>query len=172
MARELLWSEDRDIPSPQFRAVSQELTDLFEDESAPTEVQEIKGKLLELYAALKSASLTNASLTSRTLPNDLDPSAAVELPRRFTMLWHLLGDSLASLVRLPFFLLPLLFHMPLYIIAKRVGKIITADEVEAEAQNKIVLGLLVLLVAYPALFAFLWLLLFLNPIGGAIAFIL
>jgi cobalamin biosynthesis protein CobD/CbiB len=74
---------------------------------------------------------------------------------------------MASLARLPFFLFPLIVHMPIYIMG-RLGARLAAEE-ETQAQNKIMYGLLILLVIYPAAFFFLWALLWYTPTGALLA---
>lgn len=80
----------------------------------------------------------------------------------------LIHDSAACLMRLPFFLLPLMFHTPLYIMG-RLGASLVEDEEETQAQNKVVFGLLFLLLIYPATFMFLWALFWFTPTGALLA---
>jgi hypothetical protein len=71
-------------------------------------------------------------------------------------------------MRLPFFLFPLLVHMPVYILG-RLGAQLVEDEEETQAQNKVVFGLLFLLLIYPANFFFLWALFWYTPTGAFLA---
>ena len=75
---------------------------------------------------------------------------------------------MASLVRLPFFFIPLIVHLPAYAMS-RLGARLVQDEEETQAQYKIIFGLLLLLAIYPAMFIFLWALFWLTPIGGVAA---
>lgn len=82
----------------------------------------------------------------------------------------LIKDSFAVLIRLPFFLFPLIVHLPAYIVG-RLGAKIVEDEEETQAQNKVVLGLLVsTLMVYPAIFLFIWAFCWYTPIGALISF--
>lgn len=58
--------------------------------------------------------------------------------------------------------------MPVYIMG-RMGARLVEDEEETQAQNKVVFGLLSLLLIYPAAFFFLWALFWYTPIGGLLA---
>ena len=80
----------------------------------------------------------------------------------------LLRDTAAVLVRLPFFLFPLIVHLPAY-VASRWAAGLVEDEEETQAQNKIVLGLLSLLCVYSMAFMFLWALFLYTPLGAVVA---
>lgn len=84
-------------------------------------------------------------LTSLPIPRALDPSRPTPLPSRLATLSLLIRDTIACLVRLPFFVGPLLLHAPAYIVA-RLGARLAEDEEETQAQNKVVFGLLLLLI--------------------------
>lgn len=58
--------------------------------------------------------------------------------------------------------------MPVYIMG-RLGARLAEDEQETQAQNKVVFGLLSLLLIYPATFFFLWALFWYTPIGALLA---
>jgi glycerol-3-phosphate O-acyltransferase/dihydroxyacetone phosphate acyltransferase len=77
-------------------------------------------------------------------------------------------DSISSLARLPFFLFPLIVHIPVYVMG-RLGAQLVEDEEETQAQNKVVIGLLLLLLIYPAAFFFLWALFLYTPTGALLA---
>lgn len=128
----------------------------------------IKHHLLTYYSLLQSTHLTNGVLSSLPLPATLDPHRPVSLPSRVLTLLILIRDSLSSLVRLPFFLLPLAIHLPAYLLA-RYGARLVEDEEETQAQNKIAFGLLFLLMMYPATFLFVWSFLRYTPVGALIA---
>jgi hypothetical protein len=83
-------------------------------------------------------------------------------------LFFLIGDSASSLVRLPFFLFPLIVHMPIYIMG-RLGAHLVEHEEETQAQNKVVAGLLFLLMIYSSAFWLLWALFFYTPTGAVLA---
>jgi hypothetical protein len=51
----------------------------------------------------------------------------------------------------------------------RLGARLAEDEQETQAQNKVVFGLLSLLLIYPAAFLFLWALFWYTPIGALLA---
>jgi glycerol-3-phosphate O-acyltransferase / dihydroxyacetone phosphate acyltransferase len=51
----------------------------------------------------------------------------------------------------------------------RLGARLVEDEEETQAQNKVVFGLLSLLLIYPATFFFLWALFWYTPIGALLA---
>ena len=57
------------------------------------------------------------------------------------------------MIRLPFFVVPLATHFPLYVVGKLTLRLINSDEPESFAQNKIVFGLLLALLtcAFPPL---------------------
>ena len=120
------------------------------------------------HSLLRATNLTNATLSGLPLPDTLNTQQATRLPSRITTLSVLFRDSLASLIRLPAFLPPLIVHIPAYAVA-RVGARLVEDEEETQAQNKIVFALLLLLAIYPAVFFFLWALFFMTPTGGIIA---
>jgi glycerol-3-phosphate O-acyltransferase / dihydroxyacetone phosphate acyltransferase len=72
------------------------------------------------------------------------------------------------LVRLPFFLIPLLVHAPAYAVS-RYGAGLAVDEEESQAQNKIAFGLILTATSYGVLFWILWAVFWLTPIGAALA---
>lgn len=74
---------------------------------------------------------------------------------------------MSSLIRLPFFLLPLIIHLPIYIITKSSLRL--SDFEEEFAQNKIALGLALAALTYLGLFSVAWWILFLVPFGSLIA---
>jgi glycerol-3-phosphate O-acyltransferase / dihydroxyacetone phosphate acyltransferase len=159
MARQLLWRFDTDIPLPQFRSLFQRcasgpfclrnavftqvhsLVEHFADDKTPNGLKRV---LTELTQALKEANLTSSSLGPTTLPRDLDPSKQVPLPSRLSTLFTLVKSTLSSLVRLPFFAIPLAVHLPVYCAGKLVIPLVNPSEPESFAQNKIVFGLLLL----------------------------
>ncbi|KAF8973307.1 hypothetical protein BDZ97DRAFT_1780750 [Flammula alnicola] len=69
---------------------------------------------------------------------------------------------------LPFFFIPLIVHIPVYIMG-RIGARLVENEEETQAQNKVAFGLLSLLLIYPATFFFLWALFRYTPTGALLA---
>ncbi|KZW01901.1 acyltransferase [Exidia glandulosa HHB12029] len=167
-ARDLLWGSERNVKLPDFVAVSQTLVDLFSTPDIPG-LPQLKQKLLAYHSLLKSTKLTHADIAALPLPRELNPSRSdVPLPSRLSTLSLLLRDTLACMVRLPFFLLPLLVHAPAYYMS-RFGAGLAQDEEETQAQNKVVFGLIFLGITYPTLFFALWALFWLSPIGALLA---
>ncbi|ETW82495.1 hypothetical protein HETIRDRAFT_458415 [Heterobasidion irregulare TC 32-1] len=99
-----------------------------------------------------STQLTNSVLSALPLPDTLDPYRPVPLPS----------------LRLPLFIFPLMIHLPAYVMA-RLGARLVEDEEETQAQNKILFGLLLLVLIYPAAFFFLWAFLWYTPVGALFA---
>ncbi len=128
----------------------------------------VRRRLLEYYSLLKSCKVTHATLTDLPLPRNLSPHIIVPLPSRLRTLVLLIRDTIAVLVRLPFFAFPLLVHMPAYAAAKWAGHLVEHEE-ETMAQNKIVFGLVLLLLIYPTVFYFLWALFLYTQIGALVA---
>ncbi|KAI0355696.1 glycerol-3-phosphate-acyltransferase [Trametes cingulata] len=168
MARDLLWPEERSINLDDFVTISQTLVDLFSTPDLVPNINAIKRHLLTYYSLLESTHLTNAVLSSLPLPSTLDPRQPVPLPSRLYTLSLLIRDTFALLVRLPFSIVPVVIHAPAYVMG-RVGARMVEDEEETQAQNKVVFGLLLLLMIYPAAFFFVWAFLRYTPIGAIVA---
>ncbi|KZV60113.1 hypothetical protein PENSPDRAFT_760185 [Peniophora sp. CONT] len=168
MARDLLWPDESSLALEHYVPVSQTLVDLFSTPDPTTDFKHVKHALLEYYALLQSTHLTNAVLASLPLPKTLDPSRPVPLPGRLKTVLVLLRDTLSSLVLLPFFVLPLCIHAPAYVMG-RLGARLVEDEEETQAQNKVIFGLLCVLLAYPTAFSLLWAFLYYSPIGALIS---
>jgi glycerol-3-phosphate O-acyltransferase/dihydroxyacetone phosphate acyltransferase len=98
----------------------------------------------------------------------LDPKNPATIPSRLYTLLILIRDSLAVLIQLPFFLVPLLIHTPVYVMG-RLGAKLAETEEETQAQNKVALGLISVLLIYPATFFFVWSMLWYTSIGAVIA---
>ena len=141
------------------------LVDLFCTPDLVPNLTAIRRHLLTYYSLLQSTHLTNAVLSSLPLPETLDPQRPIPLPSRLFTLSLLIRDTLALLLGLPFFIGPLLIHVPAYAFA-RVGARLAHDEEETQAQNKVVFGLLLLLLIYPATFFFFWAFLRYTPLGA------
>lgn len=170
-ARQLLWGDDDRIPLKDFRAVSQSLVDLFSPASPrAAQAASARAVLIEYDSVLRSNGFTNASLNALPLPRILDPRTPAAPPARLRTLWALTKTSLTAVVLLPFFLLPLLAHLPVYAIGKSTQLYLNSVEAEAFAQNKIVFSLLALIFAvYPAIFFATWALWLFTPLGLLVA---
>lgn len=107
-------------------------------------------------------------LSSLPLPRSLDPNTPTTVPGRLFTLLILVRDSISALIGLPFFLFPLIVHIPVYIMGRWGASLVEAEE-ETQAQNKVVFGLLSLLLIYPATFFFLWALFWYTPVGALLA---
>ncbi|KAI5982765.1 hypothetical protein F5J12DRAFT_944409 [Pisolithus orientalis] len=168
MARDLLWEKERSIDLNDFVTVSQTLVDLFSTKDATSNYNSVRRHLLEYYSLLQSTHLTNSVLASLRLPATLSPTHPTPLPSRLFTLSILMRDTLAALIRLPTFFLPLLLHFPVYIIGRRAARL-TEHEEETQAQNKVVVSLLLLLLIYPATFWILWAVLSYSSTGALVA---
>lgn len=144
------------------------LVDLFSDPNVTTNFKFVKRYLLGYYSLLQSSHLSNSVLSSLPLPRSLDPNTVTTVPSRLYTLLILFRDSVSALIQLPFFLFPLVLHSPVYIMGRFGAKLVEHEE-ETQAQNKVVFGLLSLLLIYPAIFFFLWALLWYTPIGAVVA---
>ncbi|KAI0047908.1 glycerol-3-phosphate-acyltransferase [Auriscalpium vulgare] len=168
MARDLLWEDEKSLNLDDYVHVSQTLVDLFATPAATPNFNSVKRQLLEYYSLLQSAQLTNSVLSSLPLPDTLDPHREVALPSRLFTLVILIRDSLTCLIRLPFFVVPLIVHSPAYIMG-RLGARLVENEEETQAQNKVLAGLLLLAFIYPAAFFFLWAFLWYTPTGAVLS---
>ncbi|KII92721.1 hypothetical protein PLICRDRAFT_696028 [Plicaturopsis crispa FD-325 SS-3] len=166
MARDLMWEGNRSINLDDFVLVSQTLVDLFSTADAVPNFTSVKRHLLEYYSLLQTTKLTNSVLSTLPLPRTLDPNHPTPLPSRLRTLLVLIRDSISILVRLPFFAVPLIIHTPVYVMG-RMGARLVEDEEETQAQNKVVIGLLLMFMIYPATFFFLWAM-FWYTRGGAL----
>jgi glycerol-3-phosphate O-acyltransferase / dihydroxyacetone phosphate acyltransferase len=144
------------------------LVDLFSTPDAAPNFPALRRSLLEYYSLLQSAQLTNSVLSSLPLPRTLDPHQPVALPSRLFTLLVLIRDSLASLIRLPFFILPLIVHFPAYVMGQ-LGARLVIDEEETQAQNKVLCGMFLLMLIYPTAFLVMWAFLWFTPIGAILS---
>lgn len=156
------------LPQSTLTRLHARLVDLFSTPDLVPNFISIRRYLLTYYSLLQSTGLSHAELAALPLPETLDPNRPIALPSRLFALSLLVRDSLALAVRLPFFAAPLLLHTPAYLFA-RVGARLAEDEEETQAQNKVVFGLLLLLLIYPATFFFIWALLWYTPMGALAA---
>ena len=140
---------------------------MFTTASNP-KISELKTKLASYHRLLVSSRLTNAALVDLPLPQDLDPTRKVALPSRFLPFYILTKDTISCLIRLPFFFLPLVMNVPIYIVGVLGGRL-AEDEVETQAQMKIALALVLTLLMYPILFFVLCGAFRQIPLGAALA---
>ncbi|KAG2015521.1 glycerol-3-phosphate O-acyltransferase, variant 2 [Coprinopsis cinerea AmutBmut pab1-1] len=168
MAKDLLWEGDRSVGLDNFVPVSQTLVDLFSNPDIVPNFNSVRRHLLTYYSLLQSSHLTNGVLSSLPLPRSLDPNTPTTTPGRLFTLLILVRDSITALIGLPFFFLPLIVHLPVYMMG-RMGARLVEDEEETQAQNKVALGLITSLLLYPAVFFFLWALFWYTPIGAILA---
>lgn len=144
------------------------LVDLFSTQNPTANFVSVKRNLLEYYSLLQTTELTNSVLSALPLPRTLDPDHPTPLPGRLRTLGFLMRDSVSALTRLPFFIFPLIVHSPIYILG-RLGARLVEHEEETQAQNKVILGLLFLLMIYPLSFWLLWALFLYTPTGAVLA---
>ncbi|OCB87279.1 hypothetical protein A7U60_g5607 [Sanghuangporus baumii] len=168
MARSILWEKSKSIDLNDFVAISQTLVDLLSTPNVTPNSVQVRRRLLEYYSLLQSSKLNNSALASLPLPKTLDPRRAEPLPSRLRTLLVLLRDTLSVLVRIPLFLFPLAVHLPAYLASQAAARLVE-DEEETQAQNKIVFGLILLIMIYPAAFFFLWALFWYTPTGALVA---
>ncbi|KAG1829658.1 hypothetical protein EV424DRAFT_1526312 [Suillus variegatus] len=169
MARDLLWEDERSIDLEEFVTISQTLVDLFSyNGRLLPNFSTVRRHLLGYYSLLQSTNLTNSVLSSLPLPPMLSPSHPTPLPSRLLTLSVLIRDTLVALTRLPFFLIPLLLHTPVYVMG-RIGARLVEHEEETQAQNKAVFGLLSCMMIYPATFWALWAMLWYTGFGALVA---
>ncbi|GAA5911387.1 uncharacterized protein JCM6883_000080 [Sporobolomyces salmoneus] len=166
MARKILWPDDRNLPLVHLRQIDQSLIDLFAAPSPSPALRRLK-RLLNAYRdTLQASSLSHLSLSSLPLPATLDPSVPQPLPTRARVFTSICLSTLACLLRLPFFLLPLIVHLPIYLFTRYAS---SGALEEDQAQKKVAVGLVLALGSYAAFFgvacALLWVSL---PYGGAI----
>lgn len=145
--------------------------DLFSSASPrSSQAASARAVLIEYESVLRSNGFTNASLNALPLPRILDPRTPAAPPARLRTLWALIKTTLTAVLLLPFFLLPLLAHLPVYAIGKSTQLYLNSVEAEAFAQNKIVFSLLALIFAvYPAIFFTTWALWLFTPLGLVVA---
>ena len=175
MARDLLWADERSVPLEDFVAITQtsgislrclshskmtdglfySLVDLFSTSDPTPTFNSAKRKLLTYYSLLEESHLSNSALSTLPLPADLDPRRPVPVPSRLRTLAVLIGQTLAVSTRLPFFILPLIIHLPAYYVARRGAKMVE-DEEETQAQNKVVFGLMLAFLIYATLGIIVW----------------
>ena len=132
------------------------LVDLF-NTKGNARITALKTTLVNYHRLLTSSRLTNAGLADLPLPQTLDPKVPLAVPSRLSALLILIKDSLACLIRLPFFVVPLLVHLPVYMVGNYAGRLVE-DELETQAQTKIALSLVISFFIYPVIFVMLWLL--------------
>ncbi len=142
------------------------LVDIFEMNTEP--VKALREKLVAYHRLLVSSRLSNEVLADLPLSQDLDPNRALTIPNRLLPLWLLIKDTISSLIRIPFFLVPMLFYAPIY-FAGIMGARLVEDELETQAQMKIALSLVFSFLMYPVLFFSFYAVFRQAPLGAAIA---
>jgi len=155
-SRLLLFPDDRDVALEDFVKITQSLVNFF-TETPTDEITTIKNQLNQYQNTLHSLGLNNYDI-ARYDPRD---------PTLQLALYNLLGDSCKSLIQLPFFLPGILFHWPIYLLGKVSAKYEIYEE--CKAQNKIVLGLAWLIIAYSILFFVIWIAMLFTPLGLVLA---
>ncbi|WVQ84664.1 hypothetical protein IAT38_006819 [Cryptococcus sp. DSM 104549] len=166
MARELLWESEDDLRLGDYVQVSQTLVDLFT--TPHPKIDSLKLLLATYQRLLTSSRLSNAALVGLKLPRQLHPSTVTSLPSRFSALGLLIKDSLGCALRLPFFIVPMLLHLPMYFVGV-YGASLVEDELETQAQMKVTFGLILSFLTYPVLFFSLWGLIKHWAVGAAVA---
>ena len=142
------------------------MVDLF---TTPHErINRAKNVLVTYHKLLISSRLSNEALTDLPLPRTLDPTRRETLPTRVSTLYVLTKDSFTCLVRLPIFLIPMIVHLPMYLVAI-LGSRLAEEEMETQAQMKIVFGLVLSFLTYPVIFFTFWAFFRQVPLGAAIA---
>lgn len=144
------------------------LVDLFSTPDLIPRFNTIKRHLLTYYSLLQSSHLTNSALSSLPLPLTLDPHRPTPLPSRLRTLSWLVAETVSMSVRLPLFVIPLLIHAPAYAFALWGAKL-AEDEEETQAQNKVVFGLLLLMLMYGVMGVSVWAMLKYTPVGALLA---
>jgi glycerol-3-phosphate O-acyltransferase/dihydroxyacetone phosphate acyltransferase len=130
------------------------IVDLFSHPHVTPNCKAVRWHLLEYYSLLESSNLTHSVLSSLPLPHSLDPKNQMTIPSRLYTLLIFIRDSIAALIQLSFFIIPLLVHSPVYVMGRVGGRLLESEE-ETQAQNKVAFGLLSLLLVYPAKIFFL-----------------
>ncbi|CAG8613570.1 7528_t:CDS:2, partial [Funneliformis mosseae] len=156
IARQLIFSGDKHVPLEDYVKITQSLINFFAN-TISDEILSLKNNLIQYKTSLDELRLSNADI------------ARYE-NRSLTIPWAtytFLRELLKFVVQLPFFLPGLCFHWPIYLL----GIISAKYEIyeESRAQNKIALGLTWLLIAYSALFFFIWVTFFFTPLGFILA---
>lgn len=68
----------------------------------------------------------------------MDPNDTVALPDRLSSLFSLFLDTCSSLIRLPFFFLPLILHLPVYLASQASFFVFDAYEPESFARAPVI----------------------------------
>jgi glycerol-3-phosphate O-acyltransferase / dihydroxyacetone phosphate acyltransferase len=108
---------------------------------------DLKFMLLKYHALLQASKLTNRSLSHLPIPKTLDIKGPAPLPSRLSTIGPLLTSVLSCAIRLPFFVIPLLLHTPVYYVANFGAKGVQEEE-ESIAQAKMFFGLFGAILTY------------------------
>ncbi|CAG8443025.1 3489_t:CDS:2, partial [Scutellospora calospora] len=152
MARMLYFSDDKRVPLEDYVKVTQSLINFFTNTTSE-EVTTLKNILNQYNTTLNSLHLSHYDISRYE-------------KHRLTLPWALytfLCELFKFSIQLPFFLPGLCFHWPIYVLGKVSVKFEKYEE--SRAQNKIMLGLTWLIVAYITLFFFIWSMCLFTPIG-------
>ncbi|KZT70639.1 hypothetical protein DAEQUDRAFT_179796 [Daedalea quercina L-15889] len=140
VARDMLWSDEHNIPMQQFPEVSQALVDLFSMPNPPASLPRARKSLLTYHSLLHYSNISHAHLTA-LLPNLRQAS----LPRRRTAVSLVFRQLLLTVLhpRFLLFLPPLLLHIPAYALAAAAKRGLASQrEEETHAQYKAIFGML------------------------------
>ncbi|CAG8690039.1 19704_t:CDS:2 [Cetraspora pellucida] len=157
MTRMLYFSDDKRVPLEDYVKVTQSLINFFANTTSE-EVTTLKNLLNQYKTSLDAFHLTNNDISRYEKHNLTLPWA----------LYSFLCELFKFSIQLPFFLPGLCFHWPIYVLGKVSVKFEKYEE--SRAQNKIMLGLVWLIMAYTALFVFIWSMWFFTPIGLMFSF--
>lgn len=137
--------------------------------SAPPALARLRSLLLAYDRALRATSLTHVALANAgvPLPSTLDPSHPHPFPTRLRVVGRLIVSTARSLSSLPFFALPLVVHLPMYIVGS--FSLRCSDLDEDKAQNKMAFGLVLGLLTYVSLFFVAWGFMYLTVFGAPLA---
>lgn len=141
--------------------------DLFAQADADPRLLSLRDLLLAYRSSLLQTHLSHYGLSGVSLPDSLDPSIPFPIPGRLRVLGHLLQSSFGSFIRLPFFALPLIVHLPIYVVG--AYSIRLSELEEDHAQFKIALGLMLAFGTYVALFSLACAFLSIIPLGFVLA---
>ncbi|KAG8813107.1 hypothetical protein FRC17_001671 [Serendipita sp. 399] len=168
-ARDLLFESWRNVPLDSFKDVYQTLVDVFSTPwDSDSEFVALKRSLITYYSLLKTTHLTNGELANLPLSQSRKASSESPVPSRLSTILPLLRESIAVLIRLPLFLVPLMINLPIYWTTRWAGEKASVDE-ESIAQSKVVVGLVLFIAIHGFWFWIIWMCLAVTPIGALIA---
>ncbi|CAG8503517.1 1638_t:CDS:2 [Acaulospora colombiana] len=157
MTRLLLFSDDKNISLDDFVQVTQSLINFYANSNSEEKIATSKTLLDKYKTSLDMLQLSDADVAR------YDKHGISKLRALCTFLY----ESLKFFIQLPFFLPALFFHWPIYVLGKVSVKFEKYEE--SMAQNKIMLGLVWLMISYTILFFMVWTMLFYTPLGLVLA---